>query len=144
MSARPAAPTFTKHILKLAHQIDASSAPDYVPVSPEMECLPGRCFENVTEIVKRRGGSVQYGWSMREQPAVYVDAAFHAVWRCTNGALIDVTPRTDGQTQIVFLPDSKRVWKGKPVETRQMFLHGKPCYCGSGMPFRICHGLGDD
>lgn len=141
---QPTIPPITKHMLKMAHQIDATSTPDYVTVAPEAECLPGCNFQNVTEIVKKHGGSVQYGWSMREQPAAFVEAAFHAVWRCVDNALIDVTPRTDGLTQIIFLPDSRRVWKGKPVEPRQMLLHGKPCYCGSGMPFRVCHGLGND
>lgn len=59
------------------------------------------------------GGSIQHGWSMREQPQVYAEAAFHAVWRNSDGSLIDVTPRADEQMRILFLPDLKRVWEGE-------------------------------
>lgn len=141
---QPITSSITKHIRKLAHQIDPTATPDYVTVASEGECSPGCCFQNVTEMVRKHGGSVQHGWSMREQPALFVEAAFHAVWRGVDGTLLDVTSRTDGQTKILFLPDSKRTWKGTLVEPRRLFLHGKPCYCGSGMPFRVCHGLGDD
>lgn len=137
-------PIITRGILKLARQIDATSVTEFVPVEPGGECVPGRCFENVRAVVKRRGGSTQHGWRMREQPAAYVEGEFYAVWRQPEGALIDVTPRNDGLTTILFLPDSQAVWEGEHVEPRRMQLHEKPCYCGSGMPFKICHGLADD
>jgi hypothetical protein len=134
----------TKGILKLARQIDATSAPDYVSVEPGEGCLPGRSFQNVVAIVRMQGGSVQHGWRLREQPAAYVEGEFIAVWRRPDGVLIDVTPRTDGLNEIIFLPDSKMVWDGEDVESRRMMLHEQPCYCGSGMPYKICHGLADE
>ena len=137
-------PAITKGILKLARQIDATSAPDFVAVEPGEMCEPGQCFENVAAIVKRHGGSVQHGWSMREQDTAFVEGEFHAVWRRPDGALIDVTPRTDKRTDILFLPDSRMVWQGEDVEPRRAMLHEQPCYCGSGMPFKICHGIADD
>lgn len=134
----------TKGILKLARQLDATSTPEYVAVEPGEECLPGKPFQNVAAMVRRHGGSVQHGWRMRVQPAAYVEGSFHAVWRRLDGALIDVTPRTDELSEILFLPDSRMVWQGEDVEPRRLMLHEQPCYCGSGMPYKICHGIADD
>ena len=134
----------TKGIQKLARQIEAKSETKHVPVEPAEECSLNSCFENVLLVVRRRGGSTQLGWRMREQPAVYVEGEFYAIWRAPDGSLIDVTPRTDGLTTILFLPDSHAVWTGEDVEPRRMMLHEKPCYCGSGMPFKICCGSGED
>jgi len=144
MTTDSGAPAITNSILKLARQLDATGTLAYVVVEPREGCLLNGCFDNVRRLVARQGGSIQHGWKISEQPQVYVEAAFHAVWRSLDGSLIDVTPRADEQTRILFLPDFKKVWDGDPVEPRRLMLHQKPCYCGSGMPFRICHGLADD
>ena len=81
---------------------------------------------------------------MRVQPSAYVEGAFHAVWRRPDGALIDVTPRKDGLNETLFLVDTKMSWQGEDVEPRRMMLHEQPCYGGSGMPYKICHGIADD
>jgi hypothetical protein len=133
-----------KGILKLARQIDSTSTVEYVAVEPGEDCLFDNCFQNVAAVVRKNGGSVQHGWRMREQTAAYVEGAFHAVWRRLDGALIDVTPRKDALTEILFLPDSRMEWQGEEVEPRRMMLHEQPCYCGSGMPYKICHGLAED
>ena len=143
LSRQDAAPAITKHILKLARHIDSASSPEYVRVESGEDCLPNRCFDNVTQVVAKHGGRTQHGWVMR-QDAYVAEGAFHAVWRRADGSLIDVTPRADNQTQIIFLPDSKRVWEGEAIEPQRLQLHETPCYCGSGVPFRICHGLADD
>lgn len=141
---RSTAGSLSKGILKLARQIDATSTPDYVSVEPGEACEPGGCFQNVRAIVRRLGGSVQHGWRMREQPSVFVEGEFHAVWRRPEGGLVDVTPRDDGLSEILFLPDSRLVWDGQDVESRRVMLHEQPCYCGSRMPFNLCHGLAED
>ena len=137
-------PPFSKGVLKLARQIDASREPGYVAVEPGEECQPDRCFENVGALVRRRGGAMLTGWCLRELPTVYVEGVFHAVWRGPDRSLVDVTPRADGQTRILFLPDSKTRWDGGEIEPRRLLLHEQSCYCGSGMPFKICHGLADE
>jgi hypothetical protein len=143
MAARQEVPPISKHILKLGRQLDATGVPEYVTVEVQAECLPDRCFENVLRVVKQHGGSVQHGWSLRQKPH-YAEGEFYSVWRCLDGRLIDVTPSSDGRTQTLFLPDSKRVWEGEPVESQRLLTRETPCYCGSALPFRICHGLADD
>ena len=137
-------PPFSKGILKLARQIDAHRAPEFVAVEAGEECQPGRSFDNVAALVRRRGGAMLTGWSLRELPTVYVEGTFHAVWRGPDGSLVDVTPRADGQTRILFVPDAKTRWEGEDIEPRRILLHEQSCYCGSGMPFKICHGLSDE
>ena len=144
MAEGSVSPAITKGILKLSRQLDATSEPVLVALEPGEECLPGRSFQNVAAMVRKLGGSVQHGWRLREQPAAYVEGQFHAVWRRLDGALIDITPRADGLTEILFLPDSKMIWTGEDVEPRRVMLNLQPCYCGSGMPYKICHGLADD
>ena len=137
-------PPFSKGILKLARQIDATRVPEFVVVEAGEECLPDRSFDNVAAMVRRRGGSMLSGWTLRELPTVFVEASIHAMWRCPDGSLVDVTPRADGQTRILFVPDSKTRWQGEDVEPRRLLLHEQACYCGSGMPFKICHGQADE
>ncbi len=135
---------FSKGILKLARQIDATRTPEFVPVEADGEFSPERSYDNVAAIVRRRGGSMLKGWILRELPTVFVEANVHAVWRCPDGSLVDVTPRTDGLTRILFVADSKTRWQGEDVEPRRTLLHEQTCYCGSGMPFKICHGQPDE
>jgi hypothetical protein len=144
MTERFASSPITKGIQKLARQIDSKSETKQVPVQPGEDCSPGSCFDNVRAVVRRRGGSTQLGWCMREQTGVYVEGEFHAVWRSPEGFLIDVTPRADGLTTILFLPDTNASYQGEDVAPRRLMLHEKPCYCGSGMPFKLCHGAGDE
>ncbi len=139
----PAVPPISKGILKLARQIAPTAVPQYVAVEPAEDCLPERSFANVTAIVRRCGGAMSLGWRLREQPRAFVEGVFHSVWHRPEGGLIDVTPRADQQTRIVFLPDARIEWDGEPAEPRRLMLHEQPCYCGSGMPFNICHGLAE-
>ena len=139
-----AGPEISKALLKLAKQIDSSWLPDYIAVEPGEECFPGRCFDNVAGMVRRRGGDMLTGWILREVPTAFVEGSFYAVWRGPDGRVVDVTPRTDERTSILFQPDSKTRWDGTEIEPRRMMLHEQACYCGSGMPFKICHGLADE
>jgi hypothetical protein len=144
MSEAQDRPEITKGILKLARQINGSAEPRFVSVEPRAECLPNCGAENVAAIVKLHGGRVQPGWTMREEPTAFVEGKFHVVWHRPDGGLVDVTPRKDSLTEILFLPDSEMDWRGEDVEPRRMMLYGQTCYCGSGIPFKICCGLSDD
>ena len=144
LDTRTGAAGLSKAMQRLVRQIDANGTPDHVRVEPGEDCLAGQCFDNVPAIVRRRGGEMLTGWILREVPTVFVEASFHAVWRGPDGIVADVTPRTDERTSIFFLPDAKTQWEGEEIESRRIMLHEQACYCGSGMPFKICHGLSDE
>lgn len=67
------------------------------------------CFFNVWVQINFKGGGFQHGWLIAQDTAKdFIEAQFHAVWVDPNGDYIDVTPRTDGQKRVMFIPDFDR------------------------------------
>lgn len=62
------------------------------------------CHLNVRYQVKQHGGKVVNGWMIWDGD-FFTEAEFHCVWRSPDGHLEDITPRVDGETEILFLPD---------------------------------------
>lgn len=94
------------------------------------------CFYNLPDKVKIDSGRIQYGWTIWENPGLLLEAEFHAVWVSPANDFVDITQKTDGEKQILFLPDSKRVWQKEMVDnirlplvdnayTRQLILAGE-------------------
>ena len=79
--------------------------PGYVPVQTDPNGMFGFCNVGVLEKTKADGGSIRFGWCIWEYPGVWLIAEFHAVWVDPTGALIDITPKPDGETCIVFAGD---------------------------------------
>lgn len=79
--------------------------PRFVPVSTDACGLYGWCSDGVLEKVKRDGGQIVFGWTIWEWPEVMLTAEFHAIWSGTNGKLIDITPKPQGETSILFVAD---------------------------------------
>src|SRR3954464_13521359 len=83
----------------------------------------GKCYNNVNEMVKRRGGEMAYGWALTDfgphrcnglgdPPPLYRRWLNHVVWRDTSGQLWEVTPNAviDNHKEChfaptIFLPD---------------------------------------
>ena len=63
------------------------------------------CFNNVDEMVRRRGGSPVRGWHITEWPGVFIEAEHHAIWRKWTGELLDPSPHRTPFASIAFLPD---------------------------------------
>ena len=57
------------------------------------------------------------GWTVWEMPGVILNLERHAVWHTTDGRLIDVTPKPDDETSILFLPDNV-AWDGRKTPSR--------------------------
>jgi hypothetical protein len=93
-----------------------------VPVKAPEGALPNECFENVRLQVAAHGGGIRYGWMLWEWPAILLEAEFHAVWANPQGSLLDVTPKVDGEKQILFLPNSTRIYENKYVDNVRMAL----------------------
>lgn len=81
-----------------------SGRPTFVPVQSVVG-RHGWCFLNVREKIKLDKGAGLFGWNIWEYPNLYLTAEFHAVWQDPSGTLVDVTPKVDGETRIVFAVD---------------------------------------
>lgn len=85
------------------------------------------CFANVAAKIKLEEGCVQHGWAIWEWPHTILEAEFHAVWRhSTNASLLDVTPRADDETQVLFIPDSTREYSGNSIDNFRIPLREDP------------------
>jgi hypothetical protein len=116
----------THEIRDFCRSIDPTASPCFVDVKPAPDALPRNCFYNTKGYVAQCGGSVQYGWIIWEAPSVLLEAEFHAVWRDPEGKLLDVTPKEDGETRIVFLPDRTRVWGKELIPNIRRVLNDSP------------------
>lgn len=84
----------------------------YLPVNPEAGAVVNECFPNVQAKLERDGGQMLCGWQVWEWPHVLVEAEFHAVWKSPAGALVDITPKTQNETHILFVPDPRLSYQG--------------------------------
>ncbi len=100
----------------LCRRINPNAEPTYVSVHLEEWSVELDCFNNVERKVADSGGAVAYGWVIWEWPGVLAEAEFHANWLSPDGKLVDVTPKPDGEQQILFLSDPSRRWEGKFVD----------------------------
>ena len=67
------------------------------------------CHLNVWCQLRAVGGSAQHGWQLAQDPKHrFSEAIFHTVWRTETGELRDLTPRQDGEKEILFVPDHTR------------------------------------
>jgi hypothetical protein len=103
----------TDQIETLCRKIDSDQSPTYVPVVPVSEAKPGECVYNVKTHISTNGGKMVLGWCIWERPGINLNAEFHAVWKSPDSKLVDITPKPDGETKVLFLHDSKLVWKGE-------------------------------
>ncbi|MDP5541291.1 SEC-C metal-binding domain-containing protein [Pseudomonas aeruginosa] len=91
--------------------------PVVLPVEAEPFALPAECYGNVEEQVRRSGGAIAFGWQIWDWAGVFTEAEFHAVWRSPAGTLHDITPKADGDSEIVFLPDPSRRYDGRRIDS---------------------------
>ncbi len=119
-------PKISDEIVAFCRSIDPTTSPEFVEVIPSASGVAKECFETTNAHTAMHGGTVQYGWTIWETPDVLLDAEFHAVWRDAKGTLIDVTPKDDGETRILFLPDSKRVWEKDLIPNIRKILRDSP------------------
>ncbi len=71
----------------------------------EFEPLSGECFYNVARMIKENGGGYVLGWMIWEDQ-IHIEAEVHCLYKDKNGKISDITPRVDGEKNILFLKDS--------------------------------------
>ena len=96
-------------IISLCREINPESQVVAVSVQPDINAIISECFPNVMKKVEMAGGSICYGWTIWEWRRVFIEAEHHAVWE-KDGLLIDITPKTNGEKNIMFLPDQSKVY----------------------------------
>lgn len=115
----------TEEIKKFCEEVTPGQLPVYVPVAPQTEAEIDKCHVNVEEHIKSHGGTPIYGWIIWQSPAL-LHALFHCNWMSPDGELIDITPKVDGETKILFLPDPAKQWKGRYVPSRRNARRSDP------------------
>jgi hypothetical protein len=101
---------------------------------------PGRCFSNVQEMIRRRGGAAVFGWSLSHCGPMQADRGTpsplfrcwvnHVVWRDTKDNLWEVSPNVGTNLPSVlafsgtgfihdplatFVVQSDNEWHGRPA-----------------------------
>jgi hypothetical protein len=95
--------TITEAIDKFARSLGGK--PEFVPVQQDQYGLFGWCSDGVLEKVKHDGGEIRFGWTIWEWPKIFLTAEFHAVWLSPQQQLIDITPKPQGESRILFVAD---------------------------------------
>lgn len=113
-------------VLAFCRQLDPDREPVRVPVRPAPGVDPTHDLAGLKSHLTRNGGKVQFGWVLWEYPGWYLEAEFHGVWVSPAGELIDIVPRRDGITSLVFLPDSRRTFQGEAIAHRFLALSRSP------------------
>lgn len=108
----------SEEIEQFCEAVAAGQKPVLVPVVPQAEAVVNRCHVNVADHVKRHGGAPAFGWIVW-QSDVLLHAEFHCNWSDPSGALIDITPKADGEKAVLFLPDPNTRWAGRLVPSRR-------------------------
>jgi hypothetical protein len=103
------------YVLSFCHQI-CKEEPVFVPFRPLIGKPVNECFTVVPEHITTHGGKQIMGWTIWEWPKVFIEAEFHCLWESPNGEFIDLTPKVKNFDPILFLPDSKKQYKGIQVE----------------------------
>ncbi|WP_162286890.1 hypothetical protein [Pantoea stewartii] len=92
--------------------------PVFIDVKPELWCKQSNCEMNVDKYIEQNGGEKVFGYKIWYIERKYIEAERHAVYR-KDGVYRDVTFNTDGETIILFVPDSKKItYDEKPLKTR--------------------------
>lgn len=118
------------------------------PVHLPFTCIdkryrPAYCLDNCAHAANAGLGTVVYGWMIWELRRLrFIEAEFHSVIS-QGGQLLDITPRTDGEELILFVPDPGRaaVFTGHGWQTftninsmngivRSSTLSTRPCDLG--------------
>jgi len=117
--------TVDKYVEKLLVGLDVEYEPEIIPVRVEPNAKLRSCYYNVEEKVKRDGGKIFYGWAIW-QSHYLCEAEHHAVWENKDGDIVCITPREVQADEIMFVPDSSRVYEGVSISNVGFNICGSP------------------
>lgn len=111
---------------QLCTQIVPGETPFYVRVVPLEGAQPNECFPVVNAHVNAFGGETIIGWCIWEHPNVFVEAEFHAVWKSPEGEYIDLTPKNETASKILFLPHPGLAYEGHTLNNVRLPISSHP------------------
>jgi hypothetical protein len=84
------------------------------------------CFPIVEEHVELNGGKQIFGWCIHVWRRVIIEAEFHSIWERPDGVLIDITPKKEKGTHIVFVHDANANYNGHQIDNIRKPLTNDP------------------
>ena len=102
------------YVEKFCAEINGNK-PFYVEVKPVCNAKNDDCFLNVNNKIAEEGGCIIYGWNIWLWPTIMLEAEFHANWKSNQGEVIDITPKINKETKVLFLPDDNITFSGKQI-----------------------------
>jgi len=111
----------SKHVLKFCTRF-GKQQPQFVAVEPVAGALLHECIMNVRNHVEKHGGQLVNGWTIWEWPTILLEAEFHTCWLNSEGRLIDITPKRDGEKRMCFVQDKSIEYKELRIPNKQMPL----------------------
>lgn len=118
-------PAITPAIIDFCKEL-SDATPVYISVHPAPEMKINDCFRNVSKLVEQVGGKQVNGWVIWQFANVFLNSEAHAIWQSDVGTLIDPTPHADGETKILFLPDSKVEYRDRKIPGKKKALTDSP------------------
>lgn len=115
-------PEITRAVRRLIETVVPGGEAVYLSVQPEADAVVNECFPNVEAKIARAGGRMLCGWQLWEWPHVLVEAEFHAAWVSPEGEMVDITPKPQGETLVLFVPDERRCYDGVAIDNVRMPL----------------------
>lgn len=112
----------TSSVIAFANKLNLKVTPIYLQAKTESYAKPSFCFPNVHRKIELDGGSIQHGWVIWERLGQFLEAEFHAVWKSPEGELVDITPKIDGETSVVFVAEDSLRWVGLYIPNRLFAL----------------------
>lgn len=109
----------TKEIILFCSEIDPTTKPIFIAVEPSASVRFNYCLTDVPCYAKKHGGRIQFGWIIWEIPKILLEAEFHTCWVNPDNCLFDISPKPGNESQILFLPDSKRIYRNQPVDNKR-------------------------
>jgi hypothetical protein len=99
----------TQSIRDFLATLDINRSPILIPYTRTCaDYRAGYCLSNCEAETRCTGSPTVFGWIIWEDRAnAFIEAEFHAVIRRRAG-FVDITPRKDGETVILFAADSAR------------------------------------
>ena len=117
--------TMNENFKAILKALKAEFDPEFVELKVEPGFQELNCFINVEKKVASDGGRIIYGWTIWEHK-YFIEAEFHAVWENEDEDLIDITPKSNHATRILFVPDDRVVYDGKQVKNIRLNTSKSP------------------